>query len=120
AFRALSELFPEDENTVFRPLMERLGYEANDLSTERTTPSGVGNLACAAVLSYRHDDGSNQLGNLTPGGVAYADYTNYQAVNSPSKVPLDTNAILDLNHWQPLQYVDVSGASVTQQFVRPH
>src|SRR5213082_175898 len=61
AFRALSDLFPEDENTVFRPLMERLGYEANDLSTDRTTPSGVGNLACAAVLSYRHDDGSNQL-----------------------------------------------------------
>src|SRR5438874_13658532 len=24
AFRALSDLFPEDENTVFRPLMERL------------------------------------------------------------------------------------------------
>src|SRR5438874_1659016 len=77
-------------------------------------------VAGAAVLSYRHDDGSNQLGNLTPGGVAYADYTNYQAVNSPSKVPLDTNAILDLNHWQPLQYVDASGASVTQQFVGPH
>jgi hypothetical protein len=117
AFRALADLFPPDENTVFLPLMRRLGYEASDRSTDPTKPSGVGNLACAAVLSYRHDDGSNQLGNLTLSGVAYADYTAYRAVNSPSKVPVDTGAILDPNHWQPLQYADVSGAFVTQQFV---
>jgi hypothetical protein len=117
AFRALADLFPQDENSVFLPLMQRLGYEASDRSTDPTTPSGVGNLACAAVLRYRHDDASNQLGNLTPGGAAYADYTDYRAVNSPSRVPADTGAILDPNRWQPLQYADVSGAFVTQQFV---
>jgi hypothetical protein len=117
AFRALDDLFPQDENAVFLPLMQRLGYDASDRSTDPTTPRGVGNLACAAVLKYRHDDGSNQLGNLTPGGVAYADYTDYRAVNSPSRVPADTGAILDPNRWQPLQYADVSGAFVTQQFV---
>lgn len=120
AFRALADLFPQDETMVFRPLMQRLGYDANDRSTSPTTPSGVGNLACAAVLSYRHDDGSNQLGDLTPSGVAYADYTNYQAANRPSRSPVDTSTILDLNRWQPLQYTDASGALVTQQFVGPH
>jgi len=35
----------------------------------------VGNMACAAVLNFRHNDGSNQLGNLTASGVPYADYT---------------------------------------------
>ena len=117
AFRALADLFPQDENAVFLPLMQRLGYEAGDRSADPTTPSGVGNLACAAVLRYRHEDGSNQLGNLTPGGVAYADYTDYRAVNSPSKAPVDTGAILDPNRWQPLEYADASGAFVTQQFV---
>src|SRR5262252_8990565 len=117
AFRALADLFPQDENTVFIPLMQRLGYEASDRSTDPMTPRGVGNLACAAVLRYRHDDGANQLGNLTPGGAAHADYSDYRAVNSPSRVPADTGAILDPNRWQPLQYVDVSGAFVTQQFV---
>ena len=67
AFRALADLFPQDENTVFLPLMQRLGYQASDRSTDPATPSGVGNLACAAVLSYRHDDGLNQLGNLILG-----------------------------------------------------
>jgi hypothetical protein len=117
AFRALADLFPQDENTVFLPLMQRLGYEASDQSTDPTTPRAVGNLACAAVLRYRHDDGSNQLGNLTPSGVPYADYTDYRAVNSPSKVPADPGATVDPNRWRPLQYADVSGALVTQQFV---
>src|SRR4051794_41171511 len=99
AFRALTDLFPQDESTVFGPLMQRLGYNPSDRSTDPTTPSGVGNSACAAVLSYRHDDGSNQLGNLTPGGVAYADYTGYRAVNSPSKLPVDTRAIVDPTRW---------------------
>jgi hypothetical protein len=117
AFRALVDLFPQDEQSVFRPLMEQLGYDPNDTSTAAMTPSGVGNAACAAVLEFRHNDGSNQLGNLTDGGVAYADYTGYASVNPPSRVPVDPSTVVDVNHWQPLQYIDSTGSFITQQCV---
>ena len=119
AFRALVDFFPQDEETVFTPLMEQLGYDPNDTSIDTTTPSGVGNLACAAVLKFRHDDGSNQLGNLTDSGVPYADYTGYEPLNPPSRVPVDPATIVDVNHWQPLQYVDATGNFVTQQCLGP-
>jgi hypothetical protein len=117
AFRALNDLFPQDEKSVFRPLMEQLGYDSDDTSTDTTIPSGVGNVACSAVLEFRQNDGSNQLGNLTDSGVPYADYTEYQPVNPPSKVPVDPALVIDVNHWQPLQYVDATGNFVTQQCV---
>ena len=44
-------------------------------------------VACAAVLDFRHSDGSNQLGDMTASGVPYADYTGYTPVNKPSTVP---------------------------------
>jgi hypothetical protein len=116
AFRALVDLFPRDEPTVFKPLMEQLGYDPNDTSTDTTTASGIGNVACAAVLEFRHGDGSNQLGDLGASGAPYADYTGYEAVNPPSKTPPDPAKVVDVNHWQPLQYVDSSGSFVTQQF----
>src|SRR5438128_6691120 len=84
AYRAAVDLFPVDKATVFDPLMANLGYDANDTSTDTTTPSGVGSVACAAVLSFRHNDGSNQLGNLTASGVPYGDYTGYVPLNPPS------------------------------------
>jgi hypothetical protein len=67
------DLFPSDKASVFDPLMAELGYDINDTSTDVTTPSGIGNVACAAVLDFRRNDGSNQLGNLSPSGVPYAD-----------------------------------------------
>src|SRR5882762_5893831 len=114
AYRAAVDLFPGDKATVFDPLMENLGYDPNDISTDTSTPSGVGNVACAAVLNFRHNDGSNQLGDLTPGGLPYADYTNYVAVNPPSTVPVNPAMVVDVNHWQPLQNFDATGAFVTQ------
>jgi hypothetical protein len=117
AYRALIDLFPADKGTVFDPLMIQLGYDPADISTDITKPSGVGNVACAVVLNFRHNDGSNQLGNLTPSGVPYADYTGYAAVNPPSTVPVDPATVRDVNHWQPLQYFDSSGAFVTPAFV---
>src|SRR2546427_8140070 len=65
AYRAASDLFPGDKTTVFDTLMVSLGYDINDNSTDITTPTGIGNVACAAILAIRHYDGSNQLGNLT-------------------------------------------------------
>lgn len=84
AYRALVDLFPFD-TALFNAQMTSLGYDPNDNTTDRTVPSGIGNVACAAVLTFRHQDGSNQLGDLHPG--AYSDYTGYVPVNSPSTVP---------------------------------
>lgn len=120
AYRAAVDLFPADEATVFRPLMEQLGYDPEDRSTDTKTPGGVGIVACNAVLQFRRHDGSNQLGDLSGNGVPYADYTGYQPVNPPSPVPSDPATVVDVNRWQPLQYFDASHTFVTQSFVGAH
>ena len=120
AYRAAVDLFPNDQTTVFNPLMASLGYDPNDKSTDTKTPSGVGNVACAAVLKFRHNDGSNQLGEKTASGIPYADYTNYVPLNEPTTVPVNPITVTDVNHWQPLKYFDAAGLPVTQKFVAPH
>ena len=117
AYRAAVDLFPGDDTTVFRPLMEQLGYDPDDQSVDTRTPSGVGNVVCNAVLQFRHHDGSNQLGDQGPSGVPYSDYTSYAAVNNPSPVPVSSRLVVDPNRWQPLQYFDATGTWVTQSFV---
>jgi hypothetical protein len=117
AYRALVDLFPADEATVFRPLMAQLGYNPDDTSRDTSTPTGVGNVACDAVLQFRHHDGSNQLGDLGSSDIPYADYTGYTPVNPPSPVPSDPATVVDPNRWQPLQYFDATGTLVTQTFV---
>jgi hypothetical protein len=119
AYRATADLFPGDKSKVFDPLMADLGYDPGDLSTDTRTPSGVGNVACAAVLNFRHNDGSNQLGTLTSSGVPYADYTGYVAVNPPSTVPVNPATVTDVNHWQPLSYFDATGTFVTPKYIAP-
>jgi hypothetical protein len=117
AYRATVDLFPTDKTTVFDPMMAALGYDSTDQSTDVKTPSGIGNVACNAVLTFRHNDGSNQLGNLTASGVPYADYTHYVPVNPPTTVPVNPATVNDVNRWQPLQYIDGLGNFVTQSFV---
>jgi hypothetical protein len=117
AYRATVDLFPMDDKTVFRPLMEQLGYDPDNTSTDVRTPNGVGNVACDAVLRFRHADGSNQLADLGGNGVPYADYTMYTPFNSPSTIPVDPETVADPNHWQPLQYFDARQTLVTQAFV---
>jgi hypothetical protein len=110
AYRALADLFPSQLPT-FDVLMLQLGYDNRDQSTDRSTASGIGNTAAAAVIAFRHADGSNQLGDLAPG--SYADYTGYQPVNSPAVVN-------DPNRWQPLAVTDAQGVVSTQKFIAPH
>jgi hypothetical protein len=119
AYRALVDLLPGDKAAVFDPLMAQLGYAPTDLSVDTATPSGVGNIACAAVLASRHNDGANQLANLTAGGIPYADYSGYMPANPPSGVPVNPSMVVNVDRWQPLQYVDASGTPVTQAFVAP-
>jgi hypothetical protein len=110
AYRALIDLFPS-ETSLFDGVMAYLGYDPTDAGIDPATPSGVGNLAAAAVLGFRHHDGSNQSGDLHPG--AYSDYTGYVPVNSPQTV-------VDPNRWQPLEVVDAQGHAVVQMYTTPH
>ena len=104
--------------------MAQLGYDPSDMSTDVTTPSGIGNVASAALLDYRHHDGSNQLGDEPGGipGVPYSDYTGYQAINDPMDVrnprnPLDPSTVHDPSRWPQLRYIDPGGHDVTPAFV---
>jgi PAP2 superfamily len=117
AYRALTDVLPVDTNSVYIPRMKQLGYDPNDDSTDIETPTGIGNVACAAVLEYRHHDKSNQLGDLAQG--PYSDWTGYTPVNTPSPVPARAAAsnVSDPNHWQPLTYVNSTGDLMTQRFV---
>src|SRR5260370_39059579 len=113
AFRALEDLLPVDTDSVSIPLMKQLGYDPKDHSTDIETPTGIGNVACAAVLEFRHHDKSNELGDLGQG--PSSDWSAYAAVNTPAVVPARA-AAADANHWQPLTYVDHSGNLVLQRF----
>ena len=101
ARKCLADLFP-GEVEHFNALMSDLNYDPANESTDPKTPAGIGNIAAAAVLKFRHQDGANQLGDLNPG--AYTDYTGYKPV------------IDDPNHWQPLQ---IEGKPL-QKFTTPH
>jgi hypothetical protein len=114
AYRALSDVLPVDTNSVYISLMKQLGYDPNDNSTDIETPTGIGNVVCAAVLEYRHHDKSNQLGDLAQG--PYSDWTGYAPANTPSPIP-SRDVPADPNHWQPLTYVNSTGDLMTQRFV---
>jgi hypothetical protein len=119
AYRAAVDLFPGDKGSVFDPLMASLGYDINDNFTNPATPAGIGNLTCEAILAVRHNDGSNQLGNMTASGVAYADYTGYVPINPATVVPLGPGydySSLNPDHWQPLTYFNGT-TTMTQSFV---
>ena len=107
AYRALVDLFPTETAALFDPLMLDLGLDPENDSTDPATPAGVGNAAAAAVISFRHADGSNQLGDIN-GGAPYSDYTGYVPVNTPE-------SLNDPNRWQPLQT-----PTGPQVFLAPH
>jgi len=109
AYRALVDLFPT--TPAFGELMAAQGYSPDDTNSDPTTPAGVGNVCAAAVIDWRHGDGSNQLGDLHPG--PYSDYTGYQPVNTPDEV-------VDPNRWQPLSVFDPQKGFVVQQYIGPH
>jgi hypothetical protein len=81
-----------------------LGYDPANISTDLGTPAGVGNAAAAAVIAYRHADGSNQL-------AGYADTTGYKSKNT-------WDVVTDKWSWQPLCVLTPAGinAGVTNPF----
>jgi hypothetical protein len=106
AYRALIDVLPEDSDSVYRPLMRRLGYDLNDSSTDIENPEGIANVSCAAVLEFRHHDGANQLGDLAQG--AYSDWTHYVPANKPAYGVGRPLLAANADRWQPLAYVEAN------------
>ena len=126
AFRALVDLFPPSaypagQAPPFAAQMTALGYDPADTTSDTSTPAGTGNVAARAVLGFRHGDGANQLGGLTPSGVPYADYTGYTPVNAPDGTLAGLpDPIADPDRWQPLMVPSAQGGFVTQHCFAPY
>ena len=105
AYNVLKDLFPGEEQS-FLGLISSLGYDQNDKSTDTATPSGIGNTVASELLTFRHDDNSNQLGDLNNSS-AYSDYTGYMPVNTSSELN-------DPSKWQPL-----NSSGTDQKFLVP-
>jgi hypothetical protein len=111
AHLALADLFPS-RRTAFAKLMSDLDYDP-DAPGPAGSPGAVGVQVARAVLSFRHGDESNQLGDLGPEprgmAAAYEDWTGYRPANSLMR-------LLDPNRWQPLPLPD----GTEQHFLVPH
>lgn len=107
AHSALRDLF-STEVAIFDTLLSTIGFDPSSAGNGSATPSGIGRAAAAAVLSFRHGDGANQLADLAP--PAYSDYTGYVPRNTPTQ-------IVDPDHWQPLF---IPSTNVTQTYIAPH
>ena len=122
AYRALKDQFPADEAS-FAAKLVAMGLNPADTSTSVNSPVGVGNVAAAVVINFRHADGANQLGNM-PGssGQPYSDYTHYQPVNPPmaAVLPAAIDAIPHPDRWQPLTYQSDDYQLKTPAFIGPH
>lgn len=118
AYTALVDQFPS-QKALFDAYLASLGYQPAAPGADAGTASGAGLALANAELAFCHGDGANQLGELTPGGVAYADYTGYKAQNPPLATAAATAlaGIPAPGHWQPLSYTDASGNTVTQSYL---
>jgi hypothetical protein len=118
AHAALVDQFPT-QKPAFDSYLATLGFAPAAAAPDSASPQGVAAQSASAMLAACHQDGANQLGDLSAGGVAYADYTGYAALNPPMLVaqPSAAGSIPAPGHWQPLSYVDASGALKTPGFV---
>jgi len=114
----LADQFPTEKNT-FDAYLLSLGHDPAAKSADLASPAGIGTALARAMIDHCHGDGANQLGNLTPNGVPYADYTGYVARNPPMdiRVPTPQSQIVAPGNWQPLTYVDGSGAVRTPAYL---
>lgn len=113
SYQALIFVYPESQEWLAGE-MRKLGYDPGLVSTDRTMPAGVGNLAAQAVIEYRRHDGANQFGDEAGcDGVPYSDYTYYQPFNPPDK-------IIDPDRWQPITFTRPDGTKFTPGFLTPH
>ncbi|NET59953.1 MAG: vanadium-dependent haloperoxidase [Symploca sp. SIO2E6] len=97
AFTVLSDLFPEPTLVdSFRNRMTALGFDPDHA---HTTSANIGQTMANALLDFRHNDGSNQLGdNPNSNGNPYSGTSGYVATNSANNLP---NSITSLERWTP-------------------
>jgi hypothetical protein len=113
SYRAMIDVFPGDESWI-KEQMRKRGFDPEDNTTDLSKPQGVGNVAAAAVIKYRHHDGANQLGDeLGSDGKPYSDYTFYRPVNSVDK-------IIDPDCWQPITFQLGDGKTASPGYLTPH
>ncbi len=112
SYRALLDLYPADKSFLDGE-MKKLGYDTTDRSTDPATAQGIGNLAAQAVITYRHHDGANQLGDEAGGdGKSYGDYTFYRCKNTAEHC-------IDPDAWQPITFTKPDGTKITPGFLTP-
>lgn len=99
--RVLTDLFP-DQRALFDGRLRSLGFDPAASAPGRTTPASIGRTVADALLEFRHEDGSNQMGG-------YADTTGYVPVNTP-------DSVVDPSLWQPLRFANGKSPG----FVAPH
>lgn len=109
AYRALTDLFPQTANVInFQTLLHSEGFDETQIASNPAAEMGA---ECAeAVISFRHLDGSNQLGDLNLG--AYSDYTGFTPENS-------ADLLTDPSFWQPLKLPLGDGLFTVQKCVTP-
>jgi hypothetical protein len=101
AYRVLLDLYPA-QKSKFDVALKAQGLAPEMTATNDGSPSAVGNTAAAAVLAFRHTDGSNQLNG-------YADTSGYVPVNTAT-------AMKDVNYWQPQTFCN----GKTPGYLLPH
>ena len=113
AYGTLKEYYYTDEK-LFTEFMVELGLDPNNMSTDPTTPEGIGNLAANAVIEARKGDGSNQYGEEEgSNGEPYFNYVGYEPVNSADKN-------VDPNRWQPKYFSDGEGGKYAPGCLTPY
>jgi hypothetical protein len=117
AHAALVDQFPA-QKASFDAYLRSLGYDPS-VAPDPGTPAGLGVLVARTEIAFCHVDGANQLGDMTPSGVPYADYTGYVARNPALVVdaPTPRKLIPQPNYWQPLTYADAKGVLHTPVFL---
>lgn len=112
-YRALLYVYPTDAKWL-EEQMRAAGLDPGDVSTDPSTPQGIGNVAATAVIEYRRHDGANQHGDEVGGnGKPYSDYTYYEPKNP-------NDEILDPDRWQLIPFDDGKGGQFYPGFLAPH
>jgi hypothetical protein len=136
AYVVLANLYSDlrYRDVCFFDLMYALGYDIDpdadneaNLSSDLSTPGGVGAWAGRMVVANRRGDGSNEDCDTRVGTCLYLDNSGYKPVNAPASVT-GTLVITDPNRWQPLIVTDLDSTSGVcepgplraQAFTTPH
>jgi hypothetical protein len=120
AYTALLDQFPS-QKSLFDDEMTMLGMQMATTNAQTAVAQQTGIAAAQACINACHVDGANQLGLLTPNGIAYADYTGFVPKNPPMLVaqPTPLSDMPAPGNWQPLSYVNATGTLVTPTYIAP-